>query len=537
MRSPLAYLTAVKLKNQLRALLKSPAKLIYGVFLVAVLVLSRLGGGDAAGAARPLADLRALLAVFYTAMFLLLAAGAGGRGNSAMFTLSDVNLLFPSPLSPAKILFYGVLRQLGVSLLLGVFLLFQYGWLHSAFGVGYGGLLLIVAGYALTLFAAQVCNMLVYARSGGRDDAARWVRRGIAALGLLFAGGAAWSCRGAVAAMIAAGEPDLPALLAGLSAYFGGPLGALFPFSGWIAGACGGLLAGEPLPALLLLALTAAGLGAVLLVIVRSKNNYYEDALEAAETAQSTVTAGQEGQVAEITRKRTRLGKTGLGRGWGASAIYYKHRVENRRSGVFFLSGPALLFGAVILGFTLLLRAIEGEEFSGGAGLLAAFAMGTYLQFFSVALGRFNRELLKPAIYLIPEPPLKKLLYALLESLVAEAAEAVVIFVPVALIVGAGPVDAALCILARISFSYLFTAGNVVVERVFGTVSSRALVFLFYFLVLVLLAAPGVALGAVLVALDALPGFAGLFLGVIACNLPLGTLALFFCRNLLGSRY
>ena len=36
MKSPLVYLTATKLKNQLIAVVKSPAKLIYAVILVAL---------------------------------------------------------------------------------------------------------------------------------------------------------------------------------------------------------------------------------------------------------------------------------------------------------------------------------------------------------------------------------------------------------------------------------------------------------------------------------------------------------------------
>ena len=37
MKSPLVYLTAVKLKNQLKGVLKSPAKLLYGVFLLSLI--------------------------------------------------------------------------------------------------------------------------------------------------------------------------------------------------------------------------------------------------------------------------------------------------------------------------------------------------------------------------------------------------------------------------------------------------------------------------------------------------------------------
>ena len=90
--------------------------------------------------------------------------------------------------------------------------------------------------------------------------------------------------------------------------------------------------------------------------------------------------------------------------------------MENRRSGVFLFSNMSLIFMAVIIGCSFFMR---------DAGLVGIFAFATYMQLFSVALGRFNRELIKPYIYLIPEPPLKKLLYAIKESLLSDTWEAI----------------------------------------------------------------------------------------------------------------
>lgn len=135
MKSPLVYLTAVKLKNQLKGVLKSPAKLLYGVFLIAMFALVAFAKNETVGGNfRSISELGAILTIFYTIMFLMVFV-TGSSSNTPMFTLSDVTLLFPSPLSPNKILFYGLFRQLGVSLLLGFFLLFQYGWLNSVYGV------------------------------------------------------------------------------------------------------------------------------------------------------------------------------------------------------------------------------------------------------------------------------------------------------------------------------------------------------------------------------------------------------------------
>lgn len=534
MKSPLVYLTLVKLKNQAKELVRHPGRLLYVVFFGALLAISLLGRDtEPAQQLRPLSELSAIVNLFYTGMLLLLVLGGSSASGSSgsMFSLSDAVLLFPSPLSPVRILFYGMLRQLGVSLLLAVFLLFQYAMLSDLYGLSFGGLLLIVLGYALTLFFAQLINMAVYTRTSGNDAAQKRVKHGVVALAVLYLLFALFSLRENLFALSSASA--LPALLADGSRFFSSLPGFLFPVSGWVAACVCCALTTGPLPQLLFALPVLLALAALLLLIVRSKNNYYEDALQAAETAHSTVTAQKEGQAAEIAPKHVKLGRTGLRRGWGASAIYQKHRLENRRSGVFFLSGMSILFGVILLALAVFLRLSDFEDFDSSAALIAVFATGVYLQFFSTAMGRFGRELQKPYLYLIPEPPLKKLLWAIAESMVSAAGEAVLFFLPLALILRASPPDTVFCILARISFSLLFLAGNIAVERVFGALTSRVLTFLFYFLLLALMAAPGIVLGVFLAMAELLPGLSGAFLGMLLCNIPVAVLVLFLCRNML----
>ncbi len=527
MKSALGYLTAVKLKNQLKGVLKSPSKLIYALFLIAMFVLVAFSrSGEAVSQARPISELVAILVLFYSLMFFLVFLN-GSASNTPMFTLSDVTVLFPAPISPKKILFYGLFRQLGLSLLLGFFLLFQYSWLNALYEITYSQLLLIILGYALTLFFAQLCAMAVYVRFSGKDNAGRVIRGTVAALALLYLGALIVSCRESIFPLLSGGK-DYAGALNACTAFLSSVPGLLFPVSGWAAGLTGGIFS-QNIPEILLFSLLLLGLlFALVLSILMAKNNYYEDVLQTAEVAQSNVTAQKEGRMAEVVPKHVKVGKVGLRRGAGASAIYYKHKVENRRSGIFFFSNVSLIFAAILIVFSLFARFMEG-----GASLVAVFSMGTYFQLFSVALGRFNRELIKPYLYLIPEPPLKKLLYALKESLIAEACEAVLIFVPVALILNASFPDALFCIVARISFSLLFTAGNVVVERVFGSIPSKALILLFYFLVLLLMAAPGIASGVLLMAFLPDWGFFTMFFGIACGNLLCSLLALFLCRNLL----
>ena len=543
MKSPLVYLTAVKLKNQVREAVKHPAKLIYVLFLAAVLVLSTIGGqanADRFGELRPLTELTAIMVLFYTMMFLITFSNGinGGAGNYPMFTLSDVSMLFPSPLRPNKVLFYALVRQLGLSLLLGFFLLFQYNWMHAVYGLEYVHLLLVVVGYALTLFLGQVCAMAAYVRASGSDSLRRIVRYCLYGVTLVFVAGLLLRCYPSLSLSASNSEVDLFSI-AGLSgtlqdgvAYLS-QIGIFFPVSGWSAGLIGGLLCGDFLSAGLCALLVLAAFGFALLLVVKNKNNYYEDVLQTAEVAQSAIAAKKEGQPAEVTPKKVRVGKTGLGKGQGAGVMFHKHLLENRRSGALIFSKMSIIFMLIIIACSVLYSFIFSDEEDKTAAFVAVFSMSTYMQMFSESLGRFNWELSKPYIYMLPEPPLKKLLWATAETLLADCFEAVVIFVPVSAILGIGVVETVMCILARISFSLLFTSGNILVDRVFGTVRSKGLLMIFYIIALMLLAVPGIGLGILLTILELVPGITGALLGILAGNIPIALVVFFLCRNLL----
>jgi len=521
-KGALTYLTVTKLKNQLKAILKSPAHLIYGIILIGLLVVMAFSGNEMQQDISELRSRQELIFIimgFFTIMFVMVFMQAYQNGSS-MFTLSDVNLLFPSPIRSTKVLFYGLFRQLGTSIVLGVFLLFQYSWLNGLYGIHYVELVLIILGYAMTIFMAQFTAMTLFVYTSNDEKAQKIVRFSVYGLVLVL-------LLSAIASILPSFDgKDFMQLLPKATEFFTNPIVLAFPVSGWIAGIFLGIVTDNYLFVVLyaLLLILFAVLLAVL--IIRSKRNFYEDVIQAAETSQSAINAKKEGQVGEVVGKNVKVGKVGLGKGRGSSAIFYKHMLENRRSGLFLISNMSLIF---------VVCSVAASFFMKDAGIIAIFSMATYMQIFSVMLGRFTRELSKPFIYLIPEPPLKKLLYSIAESMVTSLFEALIIFIPVGLIVGADAPDIICCVIARMSFALLFTAANIVLERVFGGVRSKALVMFFFFLVTILIAIPGIV-GAALVGVSGitlLSEYTLILLTMSAANLLISLLVLYLCRNLL----
>ena len=105
------------------------------------------GGADF----RDPAELAAMATALYIVMFLLTTQNGFSRGGS-IFTMSDVNLVFPAPFRPSRVLFYGLFRQINTSLLLGLVILFQYGWLRSTYGISPIVLCYLFLGYVAAVF-------------------------------------------------------------------------------------------------------------------------------------------------------------------------------------------------------------------------------------------------------------------------------------------------------------------------------------------------------------------------------------------------
>lgn len=483
----LAFMLRRSLKNMLLDLLHHPARLIGYLFVAAMLLFSMLSQAlspaEAGEALDGPADIRLLEGIYLGILLLVMVPSLlmGAKSGASIFNLSDVHFAFVSPIRPKTLLAYGLVKQAGASLLAMLFLTVYGGMMVGIFGISAGFAAGLLAAFAASLVMAQFLAMLIYSCTNGRPARARAVR-GIV-FGLLLA------------ALVFLGWKLTQEPLSTDSAFaaISSPVLTLLPFAGWMKGLLFALGGGEWAAALFYGGLLAASLVAGGVLFARVEVDYYEDVLQTAEKTTAARTAMREGtQTAALPWKRkTRVGKTGLDGGAGASAFFYRHwREEQRLHRLPLVSGTLLIL--LIAGLFLSVVMTAGEEpVSPDVILMVTTLIGVYLQLFFTSSGRLSQELQKPWLYLVPASSFQKLLWASMTSFLRPLVDSVIALSLIALIAGADVLVALMCVLVYTTCSWLFNAANVLFMRVFGKRGTQGLLLFLYLMVTILLALPG----------------------------------------------
>lgn len=533
--SAIFYMLRKEWKNRLLALLHHPGKLVAYALLALLLINSLVTAAvaphrDAGG----FVDLRVLHGLYFAILLLFSAPvvlNALQKGTT-FFGMSDVNLLFVSPVSPKKILAYGLMKQMGRTLLMMFFFLFYGAMMAQTFGIVWTDTLALVLGVAVALFSVQLLSLLLYNFTNGSPARMRTAK---AVLYVYFA-----AVAGIVLIEFTQGGSSVESLLAGVSS----PKLEYLPLIGWIKGASFAWIAGDFARAGIFAGLAVLAIAACILVFVRGNVDYFEDVLQSTESVQeqrdAVKKAASSGMLTTNNGKKRKykVRQTGLGGGWGANAFFYKHMCEARRkSRIPFVDGSTLMLVAVNFGLAFMLTNVWDDGSGGmpsGLMMLIGAAFSCYVLFFLNATGAWMQELLKPYIYLAPAGGFAKLVWAAMSTMLKPVVDGVIVFTVLGIYTKANPLTALLCMLVYASVGVLYIAGSVLSDRILGTVANKGLIMMLYMLVLLLLVMPGVVVSIVLLVTmgDFLPAIV-LGAPVVIWNLVASAGVFALCRNTL----
>jgi hypothetical protein len=477
----LVWLLAQSIKNWFPEILRKPGKLILSiisvVFIAGLVVLSAFTRQVREGGPLDIIWLKGILYlvfILYGAIFITQALGSG----SQIFDMSDVNLLFVSPVNPRLILFYGIVRMARSALVMGIFILFQGNSLGMNFGTGFGDLLLILAAFVLFMFVIQVLNLIIYSQTNGSPK-----RKRIAV----------------IAVVLAAIPPAVPLAIqyarsgdffAAAETVLRSPVFSWTPVLGWISEAAAASVRGDVFRVLLFSGVTLSALALLVLFIVKSNPDYYEDVLVATETAFEKKRALQDGQSNSlyVSARKIKVAKTGVG-GAGARAVFSRHLRESFRANLFGLWGiRSFLTAAGVILWAWLARKDPGT-------LLIILQTLMWIQIFLLSMSRGVRELYTHYIYLIPEAPFKKIFWSNLETVITEFAECAVFFTVAGIITGAHPYLIILSITVYTFFTMMLIGIHFLFLRFAGVQINQGLFLVLFMFAVLTVIAPGVAAG------------------------------------------
>ena len=335
-------------------------------------------------------------------LILLLELINADKSGSAIFQPADVNILFASPMKPQSVLMFRIATQLGLSLFLTVYMLFQLPNLIFNLGMDMSSALAVLGAWFMTIVFGKLLQLLMYMLSATYPVVKKHFRTGLYVLLVLIAGGyyLSWQVTGGSA-------------LDAAFRFFNGPVSRWIPIWGWIKGLMVFVVEGSPVLAWLcagLLVVLAIGMVAV---IWNLNVDYYEDAMARSEEVAELQRLQREGGMKKRKKDRSdKLMRDGLNRGFGASAIFFKNLYNRTRFAIWrIFTKTSITYLVVAVVLSLLLRFMwEFPEIA-----IVGFVLG-FIAFYRSLGNPLESDVKMGYFRMIPESPYKKLFWSVLSG-------------------------------------------------------------------------------------------------------------------------
>lgn len=278
--------------------------------------------------------------------FLVFQLFKATKKNTSFFTMADVNHLFPSPVSPATILLYYLLRSfvpaLGGSML---FILYSTAQLNEKYDFNFGNLSLMILGLTFFFFLLSGIRFMVYTLHT-RYGILPYIKNGVLVLAVL------------ISLLIIVPGIRAEKFWQGMFLWISSPWFDFFPMVGWSRN-----LISYPSHENTMLSLIFVGIyglfafGVVKLVIKHS-GHYYEDVLEATQSNEETKEKAKgKREASESTMSLNKGKKLDLKNfGTGASALYWRNYVHSSRQDFHPLIG---VYGFGFAGIAIILSCLS----------------------------------------------------------------------------------------------------------------------------------------------------------------------------------
>lgn len=448
----------------------------------------------------------------------------GSKKGSDFFLMADANILFAAPLKAQTVLMFRLSFQMLALLFFTFYLIFQVPSMKLILGLDNFAIVAIFLAWGMLLFMSKLMSVFTYTLTATYEHLKKYVVPFVFAVGLLVV-----AATGAV--YISTGND----YMATLRLTYGADWSNYIPVFGWYKAMVMNAINGHVFASLGYMALNLVFLIALVWGIWHIKADFYEDALAGAQKRDDMTKAALEGrninkdkkQSAKRTQKlEHKVRKSYELKGWGASVFLHKSILNRRRFSKFgFVTNTLLLYFAIGgLGAAFMAYKTDLREIS-VIGLIMALTL-----FFRNFGNPIEIESSHNWLFLVPEDPYKKVLYAILAGSVDCVLDLLPGIVVATVILRGNPLMALLWLATLVSMDFMFSCFGLLLQAILPSsamdvVKSMLQMMLRAFIIVVIVIA--FAIGTVL---------QGLALGAVFCmftSLAVGTICFIVYPSLL----
>ena len=448
----------------------------------------------------------------------------GSKKGSDFFLMADANILFAAPLKAQTVLMFRLSFQMLALLSFTFYLIFQVPSMKLILGLDNFAIVAIFLAWGMLLFMSKLMSVFTYTLTATYEHLKKYVVPFVFAVGLLVV-----AATGAV--YISTGND----YMATLRLTYGADWSNYIPVFGWYKAMVMNAINGHVFASLGYMALNLVFLIALVWGIWHIKADFYEDALAGAQKRDDMTKAALEGrninkdkkQSAKRTQKlEHKVRKSYELKGWGASVFLHKSILNRRRFSKFgFVTNTLLLYLAIGgLGAAFMAYKTDLREIS-VIGLIMALTL-----FFRNFGNPIEIESSHNWLFLVPEDPYKKVLYAILAGSVDCVLDLLPGIVVATVILRGNPLMALLWLATLVSMDFMFSCFGLLLQAILPSsamdvVKSMLQMMLRAFIIVVIVIA--FAIGTVL---------QGLALGAVFCmftSLAVGTICFIVYPSLL----
>lgn len=448
----------------------------------------------------------------------------GSKKGSDFFLMADANILFAAPLKAQTVLMFRLSFQMLALLFFTFYLIFQVPSMKLILGLDNFAIVAIFLAWGMLLFMSKLMSVFTYTLTATYEHLKKYVVPFVFAVGLLVV-----AATGAV--YISTGHD----YMATLRLTYGADWSNYIPVFGWYKAMVMNAINGHVFASLGYMALNLVFLIALVWGIWHIKADFYEDALAGAQKRDDMTKAALEGrninkdkkQSAKRTQKlEHKVRKSYELKGWGASVFLHKSILNRRRFSKFgFVTNTLLLYFAIGgLGAAFMAYKTDLREIS-VIGLIMALTL-----FFRNFGNPIEIESSHNWLFLVPEDPYKKVLYAILAGSVDCVLDLLPGIVVATVILRGNPLMALLWLATLVSMDFMFSCFGLLLQAILPSsamdvVKSMLQMMLRAFIIVVIVIA--FAIGTVL---------QGLALGAVFCmftSLAVGTICFIVYPSLL----